>query len=165
MSVKEQVMQKIKQENIEMRPAYFFWLKKIGLQSLLAFFIVLGALLGSGILYLIKRMQLLGGLSFGWTGLERFLVSLPYDYIALFIITIALANVIIRQFDMSYDISMNTRMSVLLLLVMTLLLSAFFLINGIGDMLKVWDKNKVLEGSVGAQARGNQMIDFQVKED
>ncbi|MFA5994141.1 MAG: hypothetical protein WC823_04230 [Parcubacteria group bacterium] len=168
MSVKDQVMQKIKQEQIEMRPAYFFWLKKIGLQSLLAFFVVLGALILNIAFYFLKKINALDALSFGWVGMDKFLLALPYDYIFLFIITMLLANLIIHQFDLSYAISMNTRVAALLLLVMTLLLSAFFLTNGIEDMLKVWDKNKVLEERVSSRAhdqkQGSRGTDFQATE-
>ncbi|MFA5994369.1 MAG: hypothetical protein WC823_05415 [Parcubacteria group bacterium] len=152
MSVKEQIMQKIKEEHIEMRPAYFFWMKKIGLQSLLAFSIVFGALVLNSLFYFFKKMDALGVLSLGWDGMDRLLLSLPYDYIALFIISIVLANFIIHQFDLSYQISMNTNVAVLVLLGLTFLLSAFFLISGIEDVLKFWDKDRLLKKNATSRA-------------
>ena len=79
----------------------------------------------------------------GWPGLKIVLITLPYDYIALFIITIVLANFIVHKFDLSRGISMNSNVAVAGLLAAVFLLSSFFAVGGVGNIVKDWSKNKV----------------------
>ncbi|EKE11396.1 MAG: hypothetical protein ACD_15C00087G0001 [uncultured bacterium] len=140
--VKDEVMQKIKERNIKMKPCFFFIIRKAGLESLLAFFIVFGAIALNSLFYFLKKTKATDFLFFGWVGLDNFLTSLPYDYIVLFIISILLANFLIHKFDLSYGISMNSNMALFFLLVITLALSSFFLLNGIEEVLSSYSKNK-----------------------
>lgn len=141
--MKHRVMQKIREEKIRMRHPFVFMAHKLGLQSILALAIVASALILNIFLYFLKKTGVLKFLSLGWPGLKVILITLPYDYIVLFIITILLANFIIHKFDLSRGISMNSNVSVVFLLAVTLLLSSFFAVNGIEDIAKGWSKNKI----------------------
>jgi len=141
--MKDEIMQKIKNEKIQMRPASLFLAQKLGLQSVLALMILASALLLNIFLYFLKKTGLLKFMIFGWPGLKIVLLTLPYDYIALFIVTIILANYIIHQFDLSRGISMNSNVAVLALLSVTFLLGSFFAFNGIESALRGWSKNAI----------------------
>lgn len=139
--MRDKIMRKIKEGNIKMKPSFYFWMRKAGLESLLAFFVVFGAIALNSLLYFIKKKHTIDFLFFGWTGLEKFLGAFPYDYMVLLIISILLANFLIRKFDLSYGIVMNTNMALLFLLVITLSISSFFLVNGIEDVLSHYSKD------------------------
>lgn len=141
--MKKQIMQKINNKDIEMKSCYFFWAKKLCLQSLLAFFVVLSALLLNIAFYFIKKTDTLKSLSSGWSGMENFLLVLPYEYIFLFFITMLLANLAIHRLDLSHGIKMNSAMALLFLLIVTFLLSLFFSLNGIEDAIYFWTKNGI----------------------
>lgn len=145
--MKNKIMEKIRNRDIEMRSRYFFWAKKMGLQSLLAFSIVLGALLLNILFYFFKKTNAIYDMPFGWSRVGKILLALPYDYIFLFFITILLANYIVHKFDLSCGIKMNYNIALIVLLVMTVLLSSFFLKSGIEDGMKFWAKNKIMEKS------------------
>jgi len=136
-------MREIKDKKIKMRHPFIFLAQKLGLQSILALSIVASALLLNIVLYFFKKTGVLKFLSLGWPGLKIVLMTLPYDYIVLFIITIILANFIVHKFDLSRGISMNSNVSVVALLAFTLLLSSFFAVSGVENTVKGWSKNKI----------------------
>ena len=141
--MKNKVMQEIRNKKVKMHHPFVFLAKKLGLQSILALTIVICALLLNIFLYFLKKTGVMKFLALGWPGLKIVLLTLPYDYIILFIITLILANFIIHKFDLSHGISMNSNVSVVALLAVTILLSSFFAVNGIEDMVRGWSKNKV----------------------
>jgi hypothetical protein len=141
--MKDRVMEKIKREKIRMRPASVFLAEKLGLQSALVVSILAGTLLLNIFLYFLKKTGVLKFMAFGWPGFKIILLTLPYDYIILFIITIALANFIIRKFDLPRNIRMDSDMSVLALLAVTLLLGSFFAVSGVESAIGGWSKNKI----------------------
>ncbi|MDP1620183.1 MAG: hypothetical protein Q8M12_04260 [bacterium] len=101
-------------------------------------------------------------MAFGWPGLKIILLTLPYDYIILFIITIVLANFIIHKFDLSRGICMDSNIAVLALLAVTLLLGSFFAVAGAEDVMGGWFK-KTIPGDIAVSGRiiessGNQVV-------
>lgn len=143
--VKNKVLQKIKEKNIKMRHPFIFLAQKLGLHSVLALAIICGSLLVSIGLYFFKKTGVLKFLSLGWPGLKIVLISLPYDYIALFIFTILVASYIIHQLDLSHGIKLSSNAVLFSLLVVTILIGSFFAVNGIEQIIKGWSKNKVPE--------------------
>lgn len=154
--MKNEIMEKIKKENIRMHPASLFVAQKLGLQSILALMILASALLLNIFLYFLKKTGILKFMSFGWPGLKIILLTLPYDYIALFIITIVLANYIMHKFDLSRGIRMNSNVAVLFLLAITLLLGSFFAVNGMESAIQGWSKNTL----PGDKAISGRVVDF-----
>lgn len=145
-------MQKIKSEKIRMRPASVFLAEKLGLESALALLILASALLVNIFLYFLKKTGILKFMFFGWPGLKIILLTLPYDYIILFIVTIVLASFIMHKFDLSRGIRMGSNMSVLTLLTVTLLLGSFFAVSGVESITHGWSKNEI-PSSMGVSGR------------
>jgi len=136
-------MQKIKDQKIRMRPASVLLAQKLGWQSVLALSIMASALLLNIFLYFLKKTGVMKFMAFGWPGLKIVLLTLPYDYIALFIVTIVLANFIIQKFDLSRGIRMDSNIAALALLSVVLLLSSFFAVAGVDDAMQGWSKNTI----------------------
>lgn len=135
-----------------MRPASVLLAQKLGWQSVLALSIMASALLLNIFLYFLKKTGVMKFMAFGWPGLKIVLLTLPYDYIALFIITIMLANFIIHKFDLSRGIRMDSNIAVLALLAVTLLLGSFFAIGGVEDVVNGWSK-KTIPGEVAVMGK------------
>ncbi|MDZ4384826.1 MAG: hypothetical protein U0944_00205, partial [Candidatus Moranbacteria bacterium] len=145
-------MQKIKEKKIRMRPASLFLAQKLGLESVLALSILASAFLLSTFLYFLKKTGVMKFMAFGWPGLKIILLTLPYDYIILFIITIVLANFIIHKFDLSRGICMDSNITVLALLAVTLLLGSFFAVAGAEDVMGGWFK-KTIPGDIAVAGK------------
>ncbi|MFA7209381.1 MAG: hypothetical protein WC120_03770 [Parcubacteria group bacterium] len=150
--MKQEIMQKIKEKKIRMRPASLFLAQKLGLESVLALSILASAFLLSTFLYFLKKTGVMKFMAFGWPGLKIILLTLPYDYIILFIITIVLANFIIHKFDLSRGICMDSNITVLALLAVTLLLGSFFAVAGAEDVMGGWSK-KTIPGEVAVMGK------------
>lgn len=136
-------MQEIKDKKIKMRPSCFFGAKKICLESLLAAFVVIGALALNFLWYFFKRTSPIEFLSFGWKGVERFFLYLPYGYIILLIGIVLMASFAVSRFDLSRGIKMNSNMAILACVAVIFFLSSIFLVSGIEDSMKLWGKNRI----------------------
>lgn len=141
--VSQSVMHEIEEKKIKMRSRLFFVAQKIGLESILAVSIFGGALLVSITLYFFKKTNVLKYLSFGFPGLKVILATLPYDYIALFLIALLVANFIVRRIDAMDGKRLPTRVTSLSLLVIIFFIGSFFAVMGIEQIIKGWSKNKV----------------------
>lgn len=139
------VMEKIHNKKIRMKHPLFFLAQKLGLQSVLVLVITAAALLVSILLYFLKKTNVLKFLSLGLPGLKVIFLTLPYDYIALFIITVILANYILRKLDLNQEHKFFFNAPVVTLFVIAVLIGSFFCIMGIEQITKGWSKNKIPE--------------------
>jgi hypothetical protein len=135
------VMDKIKRDDIRMKSPFFFLAKKLGLESVLILAVFSGALLVNILLYFLKKTKLIKFLAFGWPGLKVFLTTLPYDYIALFIFTLILANYIVKKIDFSVKKIISVNTMVIFLFLISVFLGTFFAMIGVDQIIKGWSKN------------------------
>lgn len=133
--IKNRVMAEIKTEKVKMKRPLFFLAQKLGLQSILALIIFSGALAVSVILYVLKKSGLLQLLNFGFPGIKKFLSVFPYDYLALVIAAIFLANYILKKIYFSACLVPCKIMSAVLFALVVAIGAIFFLL-GIGSAVK-----------------------------
>jgi len=164
--IRHKVMREIRDKKVRMRPAFVFVAQKLGLQSILALAIVTGALVLNIFLYFLKKTSVLKFLSFGWPGLKIVLMTLPYDYIVLFLIAIILANYIVHQLDLSRGLRMTANASAFALLVITVGIGAFFAVNGIENTIRGWSNNKIpSDAAVSGRVIESSDTEATIKED
>jgi len=126
-----------------MRHPLVFLAQKAGLESVLVLVITGAAILISVTLYFLKKTNVLKFANFGWTGIKVILATLPYDYIALLIFTILLANYILSRLDFKRKHKIFSNAPVVTLFVVATLMGAFFGIMGIEQIAKGWSKNHI----------------------
>lgn len=142
-NVKEKVLRSIKEKGIKIRSPFVILAEKLGLESALAAFVIFGALLVSIFFYFLKKTGVIKFLSLGMPGVKVFLLSLPYDYIALFIITLILAIYIAQKISFFCgDCSGYDRLASYLFFG-TLIIGMIFAGIGVGDFIKGWSKKKI----------------------
>jgi len=133
--VKSKVMQKIRARKVEMTSPLVLLAKKMGLQSVLALCIVAGALAISSVFYVLKKVGALQMLSLDLpTALRRMILFLPYDYIALFLITVILGAFLVKEIFYFEGMQFTKRVSVIFLLLLTFLIGLIFAYAGIGQV-------------------------------
>lgn len=141
--VRNSVMGKIKTRKIKMRSHLVFLAEKLGLESALIISLLAGAILISIFFYFFKKTGLLKFLSLGIPGFQVFLYTLPYDYVALFLIAILLAVYFAKKLDLPCKENMSCdRMSVLFI-TLSILVGLFFILIGLHETLRGWSSNKV----------------------
>ncbi|HAT73955.1 MAG: hypothetical protein US30_C0003G0055 [Candidatus Moranbacteria bacterium GW2011_GWF2_36_839] len=141
--IKEKVMQAIKSKKVKMRSHLVFMAEKLGLESALAGAIIFGSLLVSVIFYLLKKTGALKFLSLGIPGLKIFLLTLPYDYIALFIFFVILAIYFANQIELFCGKCTRTDSFAVYFFVGSLILGTIFGIIGVGDFLHSWSGKNI----------------------
>ena len=154
--VRKKVMDKIRGEGIKIRSPFYFVAQKLGLESALILSVVGGAFLVSVLLYFLKKTKLLKFLVFGWPGLKIFLLTLPYDYIALFIITVLLANYIVKKLDLSVKKIISVNIIVIFLFLVSVFLGTFFAVIGMEQIARGWSHNRIPR----ATSISGRVIDF-----
>jgi hypothetical protein len=102
LKLKNDLMKKIKTNQIKMKSRYNFLAKKIGLQSGLILSVIILIFLINAFFYYIKTNHLLIPLHYGPSVWQKLLHSLPYDLILIIIGLFVLLNFIIKKFDFSY---------------------------------------------------------------
>lgn len=138
-----QVMQKIHTQNIKMKRPLFILAEKLGLESVLVLMITGAAILVGITLYFLKKTGVLYFVNLGWPGIKVILLTLPYDYITLFIFTVFLANYILGRLDLSRRHKLFFNAPVVTLFVIATLMGAFFGVMGIEQIAKGWSKNQI----------------------
>jgi len=141
--VKEKVMQAIKSKKVKMRSHLVFMAEKLGLESALAGAIIFGSLLVSILFYFLKKTGVLKFLSLGTPGLKIFLLTLPYDYIALFIFFVILAIYFANQIELFCGKCERTDYFAVYFFIGSLMLGIFFGLIGIGDFLQGWSQKNI----------------------
>jgi len=141
--VSRKIMSEINSRKIKMKSRALIIAEKIGMESFLALCILGGALAFSIFLYFLKKTSLLKFLFFGWPGIKIFLQTLPYDYIALFLITFLAANYLIHKMDFSVNRIVPANLVLLLLFLATIFIGSFFALIGAEQLLKGWSNNKL----------------------
>lgn len=147
-----QVMKEIRDKKIKMRHPLVFLARRAGLESVLILVITGAALLASIILYFLKKTNVLKFINFGWAGVKVIFMTLPYDYIALFIFTILLANYILSRLDLNRKHKFFFNVPAVTLFVVATLIGAFFGIMGIEQIAKGWSI-KQIPGNIAISGR------------
>lgn len=132
--MKKRVMREISEKRIKMRSPLFFVAEKAGLESVLALAILGGALAVSVILYIFKKTGAFNFLKLGVPGIKVFLFSFPYDYLALFLITLILGSYVVQKLNFSWGIKHSFNIPAAALLVVIVFLGSFFAVMG-GEQL------------------------------
>ena len=138
-----QVMREIRDRKIRMRHPLVFLAQEIGLESVLVLVLTGAALLVSVLLYFLKKTGVLKFANLGWPGVKVILLALPYDYIALFIFTVLLANYILGRLDLNRKHKFFFNAPVVTLFVIATLMGAFFGIMGVEQIGKGWAQGKL----------------------
>lgn len=143
---KKSVVDKINRKRIKIRSPFVFLAEKIGLESVLAATIIFGAIIVSIFLLFLERSKIHKFIQFGWPGIKVFFYALPYDYIALFILAIALAFYLTRKIMFIYckfNVSCN-KLGISFILA-TILLGLLMVAIGLDHVFGGWSKNKIPE--------------------
>jgi hypothetical protein len=141
--IKEKVMQEIKTGKIKMRSRFVFIAEKLGLESALAATIIFGALFVSILFYFLKKTGVLKFLSLGIPGFKIFLLTLPYDYVALLIISIILAIYFANRIELFCGKCTHTDFFAVFFFSISLILGIFFGVTGVGEYFKGWSKKDI----------------------
>ncbi|MFA6973475.1 MAG: hypothetical protein WC238_01900 [Parcubacteria group bacterium] len=153
MDLKNRVMGKIKAEDIQIRTPLFLLARKVGLQSVLMLAIFGGGLLLAMMLYVVKKMGAFAFLKLGVPGIKVFLLALPYDYIALLLISILVVNYIARKLDLAHAFRGYLNISALALLVVAVFLGGFFAFRGGENVMQDWHKNRNVPKTMAVTGR------------
>jgi hypothetical protein len=146
--VEKQIMGRIKKEHIKMKSHAAFVAEKIEFGSVLALLVLGGALAVAIIFYILKKIGSLGFLKMGWPGAKVFLLSVPYDYLALLLITIILGGFIIRKLNFSLGIKNSFNLPIVVLLAVVVFLGGFFAFMGGEAFLKDYYAGRKLPGEI-----------------
>jgi hypothetical protein len=138
MDIKSRVMGRINKEEIRIKSPWLLLAQKVGLRSVLVLSIFGGALLIDIIFYLLQKMGSLEFLSLGIPGLQIFLQSFPYDYLALFALAMLIGNFLLKKLDMSRGWSFFANAPLLFFFALAILVGLFFGKMGIGEIIKSW---------------------------
>jgi len=141
--IKSRVMADIKRKRIRMRSHFVFVLEKLGLEGALLLMIILGALLVSLIFYFVEKTRLEKFLTLGFPGMKIFFATLPYDYIAFFVLAVALAIYFANQVELFCGKCEHPDTVAVWFFLGALGLGIFFGVLGVGSFLGGWSKNKI----------------------
>jgi hypothetical protein len=132
--IKNRVMEKIQAEDIKMTSPLVFLAEKVGLESVLALCIIVGAIAVSSVFYVLKKNGELQFLSSDLpTSAKRIVLLLPYDYIALFLITVLLGAYLVKRLFCFRGAPCPKRISVVILFFIAFAIGLIFAYMGIGQ--------------------------------
>lgn len=141
--LKNKVMGEIKKKKIKMSCPSAILAKKLGLEGGLIFSIICGALLVSIFLYFLKKTRLIRFVELGFPGLKIFLSTIPYDYIALFILVMIAAIYFANKLDLSYERKIPDNLFTSIFLAASIIVGLFFVFLGVHEAIKGWSKNRI----------------------
>lgn len=130
------VMGEISKKDIRMKHPLIFLAQNLGLQSVLVLVIVFGALVIDTGFYLIKKTGSFHFLGFGAPGLQIFLRSFPFDYLALLIVTLLVANYLLKKLDLSRGLFLFANAPIIFLFILVVLAGLFFGKMGANEIIK-----------------------------
>jgi len=136
-SIKNQIMNKIEQDEIKMTSRWVCIAQKLGLKSSMAFTILVLVFLVNAFLYYIKSNELLLSLHYSDTIWQKLLHSLPYDLILIIIIFGIFLHFLSQKFDFwckkSFMFICTSFMGIIIVLAALLFVSHFnyYLRNGL----------------------------------
>jgi len=151
--IKRRVMRQIEERRIKMRSPLFFMAEKAGLESVLALAILGGALAVSVILYIFKKTGAFDFLKLGMPGVKVFLFSFPYDYLALFLITLILGSYVARKLNFSLGVKHSFDIPAAVLLVVIVFLGAFFAVMGGDQLIKGLYANRHMPKKIAVEGK------------
>lgn len=102
MDMSELIMNRIKDENIQMKPRYYFMLSSWLLKGGFALAFLASIFFINLVIFKFRIYDPFGFLELGKLGLIGFFESVPWVFILVFTLTIALAIRLIKNFDISY---------------------------------------------------------------
>lgn len=141
--LKEKIMGDIRCGKVKIICPMEILARKLGFEGLLVVSLVFGAFLLSVFFYFLKKTGLLKFMSLGIPGVKVFLSTLPYDYIALFILSFFLAVWAANRLDLSYQSKISGNIFMGSFLVASIFLGGFFMFLGMHKFFSGWSKNKV----------------------
>jgi hypothetical protein len=161
-AVKEKVMKQIMDGKVKMTSPFFILMRKIGIRTTIIFSLLVSGLCLSVMLYILKKTSLLGYLSFGIPGIKVFLLSFPYDYLGLFLITILTTVFIYNKIDIPCERRYCFRTMTLGTFFVSILLGLGFFLLGVHSAIQGWDENRLSESiatcGIVKDIQGNEII-------
>ncbi len=143
LDMKNKVMEEIKKKKIKMACPSVILARKLGLEGGLFFSIICGALLVSIFLYFLKKTRLIRFVELGFPGLKVFLATIPYDYIALFILAMIVAIYLANKLDLSYESKIPDNLFTSIFFATSIIVGLFFVFAGVHEAVKGWSKNRI----------------------
>lgn len=143
--MKEGVMKLIREKKIKMRNPFVFTAERLGLESALAGFLILAALLAGTTLYFLKRTGVMDFWHFGIPGIRVILLTLPYDYIVLFVLALALAVYLSKKADIFPVNLRRANILILLFFLGTVAAGLAFVFLGTENFIHGWSRKKLPE--------------------
>ena len=143
LDMRSRVMADIKQKRIKMRSHFVFVAEKLGLEGALILTVLVSAVFVSLVFYFIAHTGLEKFLTLGFPGAKVFFVTLPYDYIIFFLLTVALAIYLANQIELFCGKCSHTDTFMIWFFLGALVLGIFFGVLGVGNFLGGWSKKKI----------------------
>jgi hypothetical protein len=137
------VMANIKRRHVKIRRAYIFFLERLGLESALVASLIFAAIIISITFRFFDESEILKFLRLGMPGLKVIFLTLPYDYLALFVIMLALAIYLARKLDIPCRRNVSCCRIFAYFFIASFFVGAFFILVGVNEAVKGWSKNKI----------------------
>ena len=141
--VKDRVMEEIKQKKVKMICPAVVLAKKIGMEGALAGLLLWGGFLVSAFLYFLGKTHLFRFTNLGVPGIKAFLAEIPYDYVALFFLSLILAIFLAGKMDLCYEGRISNRLIFPSLFLGSILVGMIFLGLGINEFIGERKDSKV----------------------
>lgn len=146
LSVKNRVMDNIKEKKIKMKRPWVFAVEKFGLESAVMVALICATLLVSLIFYFFKTTALFEYLALGPLGVRVFFGALPYNYIVLFVLIVLIAVWLANRWEVFQGRSERTDFFAVLFFGLAVVLGIALSVLGIGRYLHGWDRQSVSGG-------------------
>ena len=98
----KKINQRLENEHVKMRSRWFFIVEKLGLEGALLLSILLSTICFVVVLYVMQQNGVFEFIEFGFSGLIVVIKNIPFDILAVAFLFIFIANIIVKQFDLSY---------------------------------------------------------------
>ena len=138
--VKNKVMEQIKEKKVTIVCPAVILAKKIGMEGALAGSLLWGGFLVSAFLYFLGKTHLLKFTNLGVPGIKAFLSEIPYNYVALFFLSLILAIYLAGKMDLCYEGKIPSFSIAPLLFAGSVLAGIVFFFLGINDFFGEWEK-------------------------
>ena len=140
--IKQDVLGKIKNEQVQMRSRLAFMLEKFGAEGFLALMVLVGALAVAVIFYILKKIGTLDFLKLGSSGWKAVFLVFPYDYLVLFLFSIIPGCFIAKKLNSSMRVKGCFRAPTFILLAVTIVLGFFLAFVGGESFWKTYLGNR-----------------------
>lgn len=141
--LKGQVMNGIRERRVKMRCSSFFLIEKLVLTVALIALLIFSALIIDIIYNIIDKTEILKFFNLGFPGLRVIILTLPYDYMALLLITLGAAIYFARRLDIPCRENISCNRIFLYFFVASFLVGIFFILLGLNEAMKKWSKGYI----------------------